>query len=88
MTNVYAIRPARALTVVIADETPMVRTGLRAALSTVDGVTVAAEADSATAAVRECTLHRPQVLIVDSSAAVGAVILGRGACGVENNIER
>jgi len=51
--------------VVIADDHPLVRSGLRAALDPLEEVEVVAEAASGSAAVREAVLHRPDVVVVD-----------------------
>ncbi|MFI5587259.1 LuxR C-terminal-related transcriptional regulator [Amycolatopsis sp. NPDC051758] len=53
------------VTVVLADEQPVVRNGLRAMLSRSRNVTVAAEAATAHDALRLAVLHRPDVLVVD-----------------------
>jgi DNA-binding NarL/FixJ family response regulator len=51
--------------VVLADDHPVVRGGLRALLSTIDGVEVVGEAEDGEGAVREVQLTRPDVLLVD-----------------------
>jgi DNA-binding NarL/FixJ family response regulator len=51
--------------VVIADDHPVVRGGLRALLSTIDGIEVVGEAEDGEGAVREVQLSRPDVLLVD-----------------------
>jgi DNA-binding NarL/FixJ family response regulator len=53
------------VTVVLADNHPVVRGGLRALLATTLGIEVVAEATSAREAVREAVLHRPDVLMLD-----------------------
>ncbi len=53
------------VTVVLADEQPVVRSGLRTILSRSRTVHVAAEAPSALESVRIAVLHRPDVLIID-----------------------
>jgi DNA-binding NarL/FixJ family response regulator len=51
--------------VVIADDHPLVRSGLRAALDPLEEVEVVAEAATGSAAVREAVLHRPDVVVMD-----------------------
>lgn len=64
--TVLAMQPTPSdLTVVLADDYPVVRRGLRALLSSVEGITVVAEAASGHDAVREALLHRPDVLITE-----------------------
>lgn len=53
------------LTVVLADEQPVVRRGLRALLSRPPEVAVVAEAATAHEAVRLAVLHRPDIFVVD-----------------------
>lgn len=64
--NVLALRPAVSeLTVVLADEHPVVRSGLRALLESIGSIRVVAEARTGREAVREALLHRPDVLMLD-----------------------
>ena len=51
--------------VVLADDHPVVRGGLRALLSTIDGIEVVGEAADGEEALREVQLARPDVLLVD-----------------------
>ena len=51
--------------VVIADDHPLVRAGLRAALAPLEEVEVVAEAATGQTAVREAVLHRPDVVVMD-----------------------
>jgi DNA-binding NarL/FixJ family response regulator len=51
--------------VLIADDHPLVRQGLKAALAPMPDVEVVAEAATGTAAVREAVLHRPDVVVMD-----------------------
>jgi DNA-binding NarL/FixJ family response regulator len=53
------------ITIVLADDHPVVRSGLRALLDSIDGFTVAAEAADGHAAVREAVANRPDVLVMD-----------------------
>jgi DNA-binding NarL/FixJ family response regulator len=51
--------------VVIADDHPVVRRGLRALLSTLDGIEVVAEAGDGATAVDEVSRHAPDVVLMD-----------------------
>jgi DNA-binding NarL/FixJ family response regulator len=51
--------------VLIADDHPLVRQGLNAALAPLPDVEVVAEATTGQAAVREAVLHRPDVVVMD-----------------------
>lgn len=51
--------------VVLADDHPVVRSGLRVLLNSIDGVTVLAEAVDGHAVVREALLHQPDVVVMD-----------------------
>lgn len=51
--------------VVIADDHPIVRNGLRDLLSSVDGIRVVAEATTGRQAVQQALRHRPDVLLMD-----------------------
>jgi DNA-binding NarL/FixJ family response regulator len=51
--------------VLIADDHPLVRAGLKAALATVAEVEVVAEAATGAGAIREAFLHRPDVVVMD-----------------------
>ena len=53
------------LTVVLIDDHPVVRGGLRALLESFDGFAVVGEAADGEAAVREVQLHRPDAVIMD-----------------------
>jgi DNA-binding NarL/FixJ family response regulator len=53
------------LTVVLVDDHPVVRGGLRALLESFDGFAVVGEAADGEAAVREVQLHRPKAVIMD-----------------------
>jgi DNA-binding NarL/FixJ family response regulator len=53
------------VTVVLADEQPVVRRGLRALLSGQPEIAVVADAASARDAIQLATLHRPCVLVID-----------------------
>ena len=51
--------------VLIADDHPLVRQGLKAALAPMPDVEVVAEAATGQAAIREAVLHRPDVVVMD-----------------------
>ena len=51
--------------VLIADDHPLVRQGLKAALATLEEVEVVAEAATGQAAIREAVLHQPDVVVMD-----------------------
>jgi DNA-binding NarL/FixJ family response regulator len=51
--------------VLIADDHPLVRDGLKAALAAQPEVQVVAEAATGSAAIREALLHRPDVVVMD-----------------------
>jgi DNA-binding NarL/FixJ family response regulator len=51
--------------VLIADDHPLVRQGLHAALAPVPEVEVVAEAATGSAAIREAVLHQPDVVVMD-----------------------
>lgn len=53
------------LSVLIADDHPVVRSGLRALLGTVPGIVVVGEAGDGLAAVRETLLTHPDVVLMD-----------------------
>jgi len=51
--------------VLIADDHPLVRQGLQAALAPLPEVEVVAEAATGQEAIREAVLHRPDVVVMD-----------------------
>jgi DNA-binding NarL/FixJ family response regulator len=51
--------------VLIADDHPLVRDGLKAALAALPDVEVVAEAATGQAAIRQALLHRPDVVVMD-----------------------
>jgi DNA-binding NarL/FixJ family response regulator len=57
--------PVPPITVVIADDHPFVRDGLRALLGSLEGIEVVATAADGADALREAVLHRPDVLVMD-----------------------
>jgi DNA-binding NarL/FixJ family response regulator len=61
------------VTVVIADEQPIVRRGLHALLSRSPEIAVVAEAGTAQEATRLAVLHRPDVLVIDAELPGGQV---------------
>jgi DNA-binding NarL/FixJ family response regulator len=56
---------AEAITVVIADDHPVVRNGLRALIDSLPGLAVVGEAVDGESAVREAQLLRPDVVVMD-----------------------
>jgi DNA-binding NarL/FixJ family response regulator len=62
------------ISVVIADEQPVVRRGLTALLSRNPAIAVVAEAVTAREAVRTAVLHRPDVLVLDTSGHVDTTV--------------
>ena len=54
-----------AIRVLIADDHPLVRQGLKAALAPVPEVEVVAEAATGQEAIREAVLHQPDVVVMD-----------------------
>lgn len=53
------------LRIVVVDDHPMFRLGLTALLASLDGLTVAGEADSIASAIAAVDTHRPDVVIMD-----------------------
>jgi DNA-binding NarL/FixJ family response regulator len=51
--------------VLIADDHPLVRAGLQAALASMPDVEIVAEAATGSAAIREAALHQPDVVVMD-----------------------
>jgi DNA-binding NarL/FixJ family response regulator len=58
-------QPQRAIRVLLADDHPVVRSGLAALLATLPGVEVVAQAGSGDEAVREVARQRPDVVVMD-----------------------
>ncbi|GIE94156.1 response regulator [Paractinoplanes rishiriensis] len=57
--------PGKPITVVLVDDHPVVRGGLRALIESFDGFRVVGEAADGEQAVREVQLHRPDAVIMD-----------------------
>jgi DNA-binding NarL/FixJ family response regulator len=57
--------PIPPITVVLVDDHPVVRGGLRALIESLGGFEVVGEAENGEAAVREVQLHRPDVAVMD-----------------------
>ncbi|MFG1709668.1 response regulator [Nonomuraea sp. M3C6] len=53
------------ITVLLADDHPIVRSGLRALLGSIDGLTVIGDAAGGHEAVRQAVTHHPDVLVMD-----------------------
>ena len=53
------------ITVLVADDHPVMRHGLTALLGSLDGITVVASAADGRGAVKEAVLHRPDVVLLD-----------------------
>jgi DNA-binding NarL/FixJ family response regulator len=78
VTAAVLARPRQTeLSVVLVDDQPVVRSGLRALLAGAAGITVVGEASTAQDSVREALRHEPDVLVVDlpmrGPAGIGAV---------------
>jgi two-component system, NarL family, response regulator NreC len=68
MSSAVASLPAqKTITIVVADDHHVVRSGLRLLLDAEDGFEVVAEAGDATAALRTVLGHKPAVLVLDLS---------------------
>lgn len=65
MTDLMAPQDAATITVVIVDDHPIVRTGMRTVLDAAAGVTVVAEGATGADALRLVEQHRPDVLVLD-----------------------
>lgn len=53
------------ITVLVVDDHPVMRHGLAALLGSLEGIAVVAQAADGSAAIREATLRRPQVVLLD-----------------------
>ena len=67
---------AMTIRVLVADDHPLVRSGLQAALAPLPDVDVVAEAATGSAAVREAVLHRPDVVVMDLQSKPSASSAG------------
>ena len=67
-----APRPLAQVTVLIADDHPVVREGLRGMLAAEPAITVVGEAGSGDEAVVMARLHRPDVVLMDLRMPGGA----------------
>lgn len=65
--------------IVIADDHPVVRAGLRALLSTEDDIDVLAEADTPDAAVDAAAHHNPDVVLMDLQFGASSTTTGADA---------
>ncbi len=70
-------------TVVIVDDHPVVRAGMRTVLDTAPGVTVVAEGASGADALRLVAQHRPDVLVLDVNLSDPSPGSGQALNGVE-----
>jgi DNA-binding NarL/FixJ family response regulator len=73
--------------VIVADDHPVVRDGLRALFSSVPGIDLVAEAATGREAVRAAVTHRPDVIVMDLrmpdlDGVAATVEIGRAAPGV------
>ena len=70
------------ITIVLADDHPVVRSGLQALLGSIDGLHVVAEAADGAEAIREVAVHRPDVVIMDiDMPGVGGIEATRQVVG-------
>jgi DNA-binding NarL/FixJ family response regulator len=58
-------QPAQSISVLLADDHPLVRTGIRTALSAAPGIVLVSEATTGEEAQQLCQQHRPDVLLLD-----------------------
>jgi DNA-binding NarL/FixJ family response regulator len=70
--NLVVLRPA-ALSIVLADEHPVVRGGVRALVEAAGGVRVVGEARSGREAVRQTLLLRPDLLMMDLALGIATI---------------
>ncbi|WP_322514155.1 response regulator transcription factor [Rhodopseudomonas palustris] len=73
--------PETSIRLLLADDHPVVRAGLRHVLGTISGLSVVAEAESGEEALYLCAKHRPDIVIMDvKMAGIGGTSATRAIC--------